>query len=496
MAAIVKEKMVETEFDIIIKDAVIVDGSGNPRRKGDLGIRKGRICGLGRVEGSAGRILDGSGKILCPGFVDPHNHSDLFLLEEPLTPILARQGITTYACGNCGMSPVGGVNNPYIDQLSRDFGFKPLKGITGFGNWLELIESEGVSLNMIPLAGHNTLRSSVLGSYNTRASSPSELREIRLLSERALNEGACGISLGLDGGKPGFFADFEELLEIGRITAELGGLLVPHTRHHQYNWPASKNIVDSGYGIFYGPKSEAYYGRYHGHMEAIEIAEKTGVQLHIAHMSIPYLVHQPHPDWLDEELARATLEHVIDSAVSRGIAVTFDVIPNIESIATERPLIDSFAVENLKPEEIAEEIGKDSFRRRMFDYIQTGRLKFAWIHPLVDPYWMDCFRIISCKEKSMRGKLIGDLVRERNKGRIFDAVYKHSFEILFDIIRTDPKTTWAPVKDKRQTGMSTMLKHPRSMPCTDLVVPRVQANPESIYGVSPYTTNVFPDYLR
>jgi len=487
---------VEEEFDIIIKNADIVDGSGSPRRKGDVGIRGGKFVKLDRVEGKAKRTIDGSGKVLCPGFVDPHNHADLFIFEEPLTPLLAQQGITTYACGNCGMSLVPSDNNPYVEHLTRTFGITSFKERESFAEWRSRVAGAGIALNMIPFAGHNTLRCEILGSSFIRPSSKKEVQDLGLLVEQVMEEGAWGVSLGLDGGKPGFFADFEELVEVGRRVSRYDGLLLPHTRHHQYNWAASRNPEDTGYGIYYGPKSEAFFGRYHGHLEAIEIAEKSGVRLHIAHMSIPFLVHQPHPSWLDEELARATLEHIIDNAIARGVEVTFDVIPNIESIATERLIIDSFKIDDLTAEEFLKNLGERPFRQKVVDFINSGRLKFAWIHPLVDPYWMDCFIIISSKEKAFRGRILGDLVRERNTGRTVDAVYKLSYEMLFEILEKDPEATWAPILDKRQTGMSTMLKHSRSMPCTDLVIPTLQENPRSIYGISPYTANIFPDYIR
>ncbi|MBN2051791.1 MAG: amidohydrolase family protein [Spirochaetales bacterium] len=483
-------------FDIIIKNATIIDGSGSPRKTGDLGITDGRIVRIGTVEGSAKRSIDGSGKIVCPGFVDPHNHADLFILDVPLTPVLARQGITTYACGNCGISVAPHGRGEYARDLSRTFGFSLHGGWDSFEEWLDIVEGEGISLNMIPFAGHNAIRSSILGSEFSRPSTAEEMKALGLLTEQVLEEGAHGITLGLDGGTPGFFADFSELVELGRIIGRYNGILMPHTRHHQYNWAASKSPRDKGYGIYYGPPSEAFLGRYHGHAEAVEIAENSGVRLHIAHFSIPYLVHQPHPAWLDEELARAALEAIIDSARARGVDVSFDVIPNIESIATERPIIDSFLFDGITRDEAAARIGDHAFQDRILERIRAGRMKFFWIHPLVDPYWFDCFRILSCRDRDVEGRNLGEIVREKGTGRIMDTVYDLSFRILFDLVCRDPEATWAAVLDKRGTGLSTLLQHPFAMPCTDLVVPVIQENKKAIYGISPYTANIFPDYIR
>ncbi len=486
----------EKGFDIVITNATIVDGSGKPRRKGDLAITGGKIVRTGSVEGRARLQIDGTGKIVCPGFVDPHNHADMFLLDSPLSPVLACQGITTYACGNCGMSVAPGGRGAYVRNLSKSFGFSFRDEWDSFGEWLSRVEQDGISLNMLPFVGHNALRASVLGEEFTRPSTDQEKKELVKLAENTLDEGARGISLGLDGGTPGFFADFEELVQIGGVAGRYDGLLMPHTRHHQYNWAASKSPKDTGYGIFYGPPSEAFFGRYHGHTEAIEIAERAGVRLHIAHLSIPYLIHQPHPGWLDDELARATLEDIIDSARHRGVDVSFDVIPNIESIATESPVIDSFLFDYRDRKETASLMGDKTFRNRILERIYAGRLKFFWIHPLVDPYWFDCFRILSCRNREYEGRNLGEIIRARGAGRTTDTVYDLSFQVLFDLVQEDPQATWAAVLDKRELGLSTFLSHPYGMPCTDLVVPYSRESGQSIYGVSPYTANSFPDYIR
>jgi len=500
----------DESYDILIKNATIVDGTGAPKRKGDIAVRDGRIVRMGRVAdrepGTIGarRVIDGTGRIAAPGFIDVHNHSDLFLLEGSGMDILLRQGVTTFSGGHCGLgtAPVG--KGEYLASLKEAFGIRGAVDYDSFGEWLARVEARGLPINFIPLCGHGAIRGAVLGDGYRRPSTDEELERICALTEEALKAGAHGISTGYDGIWPGTFADSRERLRVAGITAKNGAIYTCHTRHHQYGWAAAETPEQSAYCVFHGPVPEAYFGRFHGQVEALETARATGARLHIAHLSTPYLVHQPHPPFLDEELARAALTEIVDRNRALGIDVSFNVIPCLESIAVESSVLSWFQksvpyvsvasgkAEKWDPENCLE---SPEYRERVRESFREGRVKFAWIHPLADPYWFDCFVVISAREKDHQGRMVGDILRERRRGGWTDFVYSESLDILMDLVRDDPTLTWAPVVDKRQLGFRTFLKHPFCMVASDLIIPGLGGDRSSPYGLSPYTTNVFPDYV-
>jgi len=119
-------------YDVLIKNTKIVDGTGKAAYRGDIAIKGEKIVAVGRVTGEAATIIDGSGLVTCPGFIDPHSHADYTILQYPLAENLIMQGITTFVGGNCGQSQA------------------PRKDLT-FGGWLSKVETAGISVNMVPL---------------------------------------------------------------------------------------------------------------------------------------------------------------------------------------------------------------------------------------------------------------------------------------------------------------------------------------------------------
>ena len=155
--------MVE-QYDVVIRETTIVDGSGRPAFKGSIGVRGERIAAVGDVAGKGGREIDGAGLVTCPGFVDPHSHADLFILDRPCAENLVMQGITTFVGGNCGQSPA-----PLDDASQSGVPAQQLKVDINvdwrtFGEWLSKVETNGISPNYAPLVGHNTVRAAVMGA--------------------------------------------------------------------------------------------------------------------------------------------------------------------------------------------------------------------------------------------------------------------------------------------------------------------------------------------
>jgi len=496
-------------YSTIIKQAIIVDGTGKPRYRGDIGLQGEKIVSIGSIRSRAEKIIDCTGLIASPGFVDPHSHADLSILGCPQADNLVVQGITTFAGGNCGISLAPLRDKKQFEELARVWHLDVELSWRDFGEWLVAVEDECVSVNYIPLVGHNTIRGAVMGDNFSGKADASQIGQMRQYVSEAMDQGAFGLSVGLDAAMTGHFARREELIEIASAAAERGGIFTPHTRHHQNQWPADSHD-EVGYGLFHGPKGEIITGRYHGLLEAVEIAREASCQdLHIAHLTPSYVMPQPHPAYLDEAMAAATLNEIIDAAQSTGLNATFNVIAWEQSIGSELPMIKSFFSSQLVLPQWLRSMGKgdfvkglreQTFREQLRELIMTGKFKFGMLNPATDPYWMDCYRVVGCSDKAYVGKNIGELARQRSPNDIFRAVYKASFDTVFDILQEDPDTTWALIRDKREYGaLSTFLRHASGMPCTDVPVFRsdyADADAFYGYGVSPSAFGLFPHYIR
>jgi len=496
-------------YDILIRDASIVDGTGRPRFRGNIAVKGERITAVGRTKRRAAKTIQGSGLVASPGFVDPHSHADLTFLGCPLAENLIGQGITTVVGGNCGISLAPLRDKKQFDEIARVWRLDVELRWRSFEEWLSTVEDERIAVNYVPLVGHNTVRTAVMGNDFTGRADSRQIADMEELVRAAMEDGAFGFSVGLDAAMTGHFAGRDELVQLVRKAGNYGGIFAPHTRHHQNQWPADRDD-EVGYGLYHGPKGEIITGRYHGLLEALEIVrEAGGVRLHIAHLTPAYLVPQPHPEFLDETIALATLFDIIDTPREEGMDVSFNVIAWSQSIGSELPLIKSFFSSHLVLPEWLREIDPDdfirglddpSFRKRVRDVILSGKFKFGMLNPNTDPYWMDCYRIVKCRNRTYVGRTVGEIARERSPGDIQKAVYEASFETVFDMVHEDPDTTWALIKDKREFGvLPTFLCHGWGMPCTDVPAFRAGGSDHDAfygYGVSPTAFGLFPHYLR
>ena len=249
------------EFDLLIQNVLIVDGTGTPGTKGDIGIKGERVAAVGNVSGSAKRVIDGAGLVACPGFIDMHSHADLNILQYPGADNCIMQGITTFVGGNCGMSPAPlkefmpwGMERDWWHEVNpRSYGppsFLSLEeyrstaeeklGIsidwTTFGDFLDRVETRGMSLNFVPLVGHNTIRLTVMGEDCRRTARPDEIAEMAKHVEEGMQAGAFGFSTGLDY-LPGEYASPDEVLELTRVAKAHDGLYFTHTRFTNNVYP-------------------------------------------------------------------------------------------------------------------------------------------------------------------------------------------------------------------------------------------------------------------
>lgn len=197
-------------FDLLIQNALIYDGSGNPGFTGDIGIRNGQIEKVAPGLSGGRQVIDAKGLAVSPGWIDSHSHSDRAIFPWPDQKEKVEQGITFSVTGQCGSSAA-----PTADRSVGDFLREAALVPQGSGSAL--------------LIGHNSLRKAVMGTEN-RDPSPEEMEQMKQLLAAGLEAGAIGMSLGLFY-VPGCYAKPEEVLELAKVVAAKGGILASHIRN-------------------------------------------------------------------------------------------------------------------------------------------------------------------------------------------------------------------------------------------------------------------------
>jgi len=203
-------------YDLLIRNGRVLDGTGNPWFPADIAVQNGRIVAMGSLAGAqAGRVIDAGGKYVAPGFIDIHSHADDgsgprggFRDADPQrrsAPNLVSQGITTAVVNQDGRSPW-----PVADQRGH-------------------LEKNGIGPNALLLVGHGTVRRRVMGNDVRRAARPDEVAKMRALVKQALQEGAVGLSAGLEY-DPGRWSTTAEVVELARELPAFDGVYISHER--------------------------------------------------------------------------------------------------------------------------------------------------------------------------------------------------------------------------------------------------------------------------
>ncbi len=319
-------------LDLVLQNGRVVDGTGNPWFFGDVGIKDGIIVELGRVNRRGLETIDAGGRVVSPGFIDGHCHSDLMVLDDPRSEIKLQQGVTTEVVGNCGMTPAPFA--PHNLDLLRTY-VEPVLGDTEREWRWETVEQYFDALldarpseNVATYVGHGTLRIAVMG-FENRPASGEELDRMKRLLEEALQAGAIGLSLGLMYA-PGSYTPREELAELCSVLSRYGGLLATHIR---------------GEGNSLIPSIE----------EVIWIAERSGVPLQVSHLKAA-----GGSNWGSVNKAM----ELIERARSRGLDVTCDVYPYTAGSTSLTTLLPPWALEGGVSQTL-ERLGDPASRERI-----------------------------------------------------------------------------------------------------------------------------------
>jgi N-acyl-D-aspartate/D-glutamate deacylase len=220
-------------FDLLIRGGTLVDGSGTPGRLADVGVRGDRIVAVDDLSSAdldeVEIVLDATGRVVTPGFIDPHGHSDGSVLLDGALASHLHQGFTTQLSGNCGesLAPIAEPGRELVELALRPHGLTPTW--TTFGGYLDRVAEQTLGPNVAFLVGHGTVRGATLGP----AARPPDRRELSAMVadvEAAMDAGAFGLSSGLIYA-PGVHAGSDEIHALVRATARRGGLYATHMRN-------------------------------------------------------------------------------------------------------------------------------------------------------------------------------------------------------------------------------------------------------------------------
>jgi N-acyl-D-amino-acid deacylase len=360
--------------DLVLADALIVDGSGSPPRLGSVVVTGDRIDDVlepGAPEPEAASRIDVAKRALAPGFVDVHSHSDLTPLVEPTMDSMLRQGVTTLVVGNCG-----GSAHPLEDaaELAAMTGADPSElalDWRSFGEYLERLDGSRPALNVASLVGHGTLRERVLGDDQRRTPTDEEIGSMRALLRDALDDGAVGLSTGLVYA-PGLHASTDEIAAVATALAD-GGVYASHVRGED------ANVFDAV-------------------SECIEVGRRAGAPSHVSHLKV-----ETRPMWgrADELLA------LIDAERARGADVSADQYP----YAAWETSLSSALPPWVTPEELPGVLGDAAAAERLADSIENGERGWASVGRGIG--WDRIIVGSHLPEASLTGRSIADVAADR-----------------------------------------------------------------------------------
>lgn len=391
------------EFDLIIKNAKVYDGTGGPWYFADIAVRDGVIAGTGRIDASRGKqSIDAEGRAAAPGFVDPHTHSDLNAATAPDADAKIVQGVTTEVAGNCGLSltPV----SPEKVNLLRDY-LKPFipKDIMPDFKWgragelMDIVDKSGFATDVAFLSGHGTVRLAVMG-FDDREPTIAELGKMKELFTMEMEDGCVGFSTGLIY-PPGCFSAPPEIVEFCKIAAHYDGVYATHMRGE------SGEILKS-------------VG------EALAAAEAGGCRLQISH-------HKIIQDY--EGLSAETLA-MMEDARERGVDVACDVYPYIAGSTLISVVLPPWAREGGVEKMLARLEKAEERERIKKDFL--GEIP-GWDNFIKGAGYKNILISSSAADKSLEGKTIQQAADERGveaPDAILDIMLSERGEVTIVII--------------------------------------------------------------
>jgi len=363
-------------LDLVISAGTVVDGTGRPRFRADIGIDKRKIAHIAPAESLNGtRTIDSKGLVVAPGFIDIHTHSDFTLLMNRKAESAVRQGVTTSLVGACGRT-CAPVNEKTKDLLIKDIiGYDPRLPITWdtVDGYLRELEKGGIAQNVAALVGHDAVRIAAMG-YDARKPTVKELEGMKQLVRESMETGVVGLSTGL-AYPPGAFADTGEVVELCKVVASYGGIYWSHLRGSDGDFLA-------------------------GVEEAIRIGEEAKLPVHMAHLC----------GFFGNSDTRQAIR-MIEDARNRGLDVTCDLYPYL---AGANPLA-AFLPQSVftrDPTEFVKEIRDPAKRKKLAEEVRRSEVGSFW---LTRKETLEGINLYDCREnRALKGKSLAEIAELKN----------------------------------------------------------------------------------
>lgn len=411
---------------ILIKNGTLIDGSREKRYDADLLIEGDKIVKIGEINEEADRVIDATGKIVAPGFIDTHSHSDLKVLVEPFIEPKLRQGITTEVLGQDGIS-MAPLPKEYVSSWRKN-----LAGLDGDSdelswdwentdNYLNLIAKTGTGPNQLYLVPHGNIRMEAMG-LEARPATKEELAKMRDITRREMEAGAAGLSTGLIY-IPCAYSLTEELIEICKAAAEFDRPLVIHQRSE------ADTMIESM-------------------EEVITIAKESGVKIHFSHFKIC-----GKNNW---HLIKDIIA-LLDRCKAEGIEISYDQYPYVAGSTMLGVIIPPWAHAG-GTDKLVERLGNPADRERMKHDIINGIP--GWDN-FIDFAGFEGIYVTSVKTKANEdciGKNLLEIAELRGKDK-FDAV--------FDLLREEENAVGMYDYYGKDEHVVTFMTREESNICTD-----------------------------
>jgi N-acyl-D-amino-acid deacylase len=408
----------QAPYDLVIRGGRLLDGAGNPWFRADVAIRGDRIAVIGQLgDPPARRTIDARNRIVAPGFIDMHSHSDFALLVEGRAESKVRQGVTTEVLGESGSAaPVIG---PVAEAMKNSLGPLGLQlDWTDFTGYFARLEKQGISVNVLSFAGSGQLRSAVIG-YDNRPPSASELERMKTLLRDAMSQGAFGLSSGLIY-PPNSYMKTDELVELAREAARGGGLYISHVR-------------GEGTTLLEALK------------EAITIGERAGLPVEIFHFKAT--------GFMRGKILEAV--RIIEEARSRGIDIAANQYPYVAGSTGLSASIPSWAHEGGRLK-LVERLKDRQARERIKAEMKTGAP--GWHNLVKETGNFENIRVASVRSdrnKKFEGRSIADIAKERGtapEDALMDLLIEEQgnvgaiyFSMIEDDVKTAMKLPWVSI---------------------------------------------------
>ena len=410
------------DYDLLIVNGTLIDGSGSPGRNADIGIKGDRIAKIGNLSGaSAAQTRDARGMIVAPGFIDMLGQSEQYLLIDPRGMSKVMMGVTTEITGEGeSIAPL----NDRILKEQEDFNrrYNLTVDWRTLGEYFTRLEKQGSGLNLGTFVGATQVREYVIG-YDDRPPTTAELEQMKKLVADAMKDGALGVSTSLQY-VPARFAKTDEIVELAKVAHQYGGIYISHQR-------SEANAIDDSM------------------KEVFEIARRANIPAEIWHFKTAYK-----KNWgrMPEMLGR------IEAARKQGLKITADVYPYVAGSTSLSACLPPWALEG----------GTDKMVARLKDAEARKRLKWEISSDAKD--WENIY----LGSGGPSGILIGSVVNReldnwqgKRLSEIATAQNKDPLDALFDFIMADHGQTGAIFFMMQESDMQAALKSPLVSICTD-----------------------------